>query len=70
MGLMTITQTLLKESGLSDGDIEDLTGLDKKWVYRFRVENRGEDLIDRVEALHDLCKKEVMKKRRQKRAKK
>lgn len=70
MGLMTITHTLLTESGLSDSEIEDMTGLDKKWVYRFRTEKRGEDLIQRVEALHDTVKKEVMRRRRQKRTKK
>jgi hypothetical protein len=64
MGLMSITHSLLKESGLTDGDVRDLTGLDKKWINRFRTEKRGEELISRVEAVHDAVKKVVMKQRR------
>mgnify|MGYP000471533874 CR=1 FL=1 len=64
MGLMSITHTLLKESGLSDSDIRDLTGIDRKWITRFRTEKRGEDLISRVEAVYDVVKKVVMQKRR------
>jgi len=67
MGLMTITKTLLIESGLSDSDIADELGLDKKWLYRFRKEGRGEDLIGRVESLHDYLRKEVAKKRKRER---
>ena len=70
MGLMTITQSLLKESGLSDTDISNDTGLDKVWLHRFRKESRGDDLIKRVESLHDYLKKEVAKKRKRERARK
>ena len=70
MGLYSLTHQLLKESGLSDSDLEDMTGIDKRWINRFRNEKITSSMTDRVEAIHKVVKKETAKQRRKLRARK
>ena len=61
MGLFESTITLLKESGLSDPDIEKETGLSKRWLNKLRNDEITGHMIVRIEDLNKYLKKEQRK---------
>jgi len=64
MGLYSLTHQLLIESKLTDSELENETGIDKRWINRFRNEKITSSMTDRVEAIHKVVKKETAKQRR------
>jgi len=69
MGMYADTIKLIKELKLSDVQIEEATGLPKRWINKFRNDQFSGNMVSRIEQVFKYAKKE-QKKAKRKEAKK